>query len=422
MSELTSAVDQMQQSSAAIYSSPIMNTSSSSDDRMYTGAFEGPEKTLEVCFRTSTGHTPQDVGGTPTGLRTLPRNSLNEICSLASCNILSSISNTYLDAYVLSESSLFVYPYMLILKTCGTTTLLRILKRLLEMAAEIGLVLDWVGYSRKNLMRPEEQLYPHTSWEQEMKYITDHKDFTDRLCGNGYTLGPVTGDHWFVWVADRTIRNEAVGTDRVINIMMFDIDPVVAEKFYADKYEDPNEEKKSPLSSSSFSSEGLTRIQRISREMTKSAGIENLVPGATIDPRAFEPCGYSMNAILYNSYATMHVTPERGSSYVSFESNQKLKGYGALISNVVRTFKPKRFVITLMADEAGLAQINDNPLSNTDRRPITVPVTGGIMSYRRSALASIQVEDDTCCLMGNFVLEEEEIRSQNDVKRAASYT
>ncbi|GMH77061.1 hypothetical protein TL16_g07282, partial [Triparma laevis f. inornata] len=261
------------------------------------------------------------------GLRTLPRNSLNEICSLASCNILSSISNTYLDAYVLSESSLFVYPYMLILKTCGTTTLLRILKRLLEMAAEIGLVLDWVGYSRKNLMRPEEQLYPHTSWEQEMKYITDHKDFTDRLCGNGYTLGPVTGDHWFVWVADRTIRNEAaVGTDRVINIMMFDIDPVVAEKFYADKYEDPN-------------------------EMTKSAGIENLVPGATIDPRAFEPCGYSMNAILYNSYATMHVTPERGSSYVSFESNQKLKGYGALISNVVRTFKPKRFVITLMADE-----------------------------------------------------------------------
>lgn len=106
----------------------------------------------------------------------------------------------------------------------------------------------------------------------------------------------------------------------------------------------------------------------------------------------------------------------------SFESNQKLKGYGALISNVVRTFKPKRFVITLMADEAGLAQINDNPLSNTDRRPITVPVTGGIMSYRRSALASIQVEDDTCCLMGNFVLEEEEIRSQNDVKRAASYT
>lgn len=75
----------------------------------------------------------------------------------------------------MSESSLFVYPYMLILKTCGTTTLLRILKRLLEMAAEIGLVLDWVGYSRKNLMRPEEQLYPHTSWEQEMKYITDHK-------------------------------------------------------------------------------------------------------------------------------------------------------------------------------------------------------------------------------------------------------
>ncbi|GMH76998.1 hypothetical protein TrVE_jg4532 [Triparma verrucosa] len=383
-----------------------------SPERAYTGAFEGPEKTLEVCFRTSTGHTPQHCS-LPTGLRLLPRPALDEICTLANCNILSSISNTYLDAYVLSESSLFIYPYMLILKTCGTTTLLRILKRLLELASELGLVLDWVGYSRKNLMRPEEQLYPHTSWEQEMKYIQEHKDFTDRLCGSGYTLGPVTGDHWFVWVADRTLRNEVVGTDRVINIMMFDIDEDVAEKFYSERYEDREEDEKKEK-------EGMTRIQRISGEMTREAGIQQLVPGATIDPRAFEPCGYSMNAILYNSYATMHVTPEKGSSYVSFESNQKLRGYGSLISNVVRSFKPKRFVITLMADEAGLAQISDNPLSNTSLRPITVPVPGGCMSYRRSALASIQVEDDTCCLMGNFVLEEEEIR--NNVMRANTYS
>ena len=40
--------------------------------------------------------------------------------------------------------------------------------------------------------------------------------------------------------------------------------------------------------------------KRISIDQTKYADIDALVRGATIDPRAFEPCGYSMNAIHTN--------------------------------------------------------------------------------------------------------------------------
>jgi hypothetical protein len=86
-----------------------------SDDE-YPGVFEGPEKTMEVVFRA-------DVGA-PEGLRSLSRNQLDELCTKARCSIMSSISNSYMDAYVLSESSLFVYRHRLVMKTCGTTTLL----------------------------------------------------------------------------------------------------------------------------------------------------------------------------------------------------------------------------------------------------------------------------------------------------------
>lgn len=388
----------------------------SGEIREYTGSFEGPEKTLEVMFRrikpsdddnsslSSSGSASDGTGGfNRIGLRTLSRPDLDRICARARCTILSCVSNRYLDAYVLSESSLFVYPYMIVLKTCGTTTLLRCVAVLIEIGRKIGLEIDWLGYNRKNFSFPGDQMFPHGSFHQEMEYLYSHRNLCQRLDGNGYTLGPVTSDHWFVFVADHTKRYaEDNDTDRVLNIMMFDIDETVARKFYYEQYAariGPDETE-----------EEATR--RISMEQTKSAGIDQLVPGACIDPRAFEPCGYSMNAILFRSYSTMHITPEEGSSYASFETNQKLTNYTPLISNVVRAFRPKRFVMTLMADEGGLVQMGSNPLfeGNTSKSKIAVSFNktkpGVKSTYKRSNLASIQVEDDVCCMMGNWVLEE----------------
>jgi len=204
-------------------------------------------------------------------------------------------------------------------------------------------------------------------------------------------------------------------------------DEDVAQKFYYDQYQ-----------ARAFPDEtDVEATNRISMEQTKSAGIDNLVPGATIDPSAFEPCGYSMNAILFHSYSTMHITPEKGSSYASFETNQKLKNHTPLISNVVRAFRPKRFVMTLMADEGGLMEMGNNylfggkaidakigvPLPNHnksgDNLMRSIPSSSSIAStsggnvvnnnkatYRRRDLASIKVEDDVCCMMGSWVLED----------------
>merc|ERR1712232_1079897 len=146
--------------------------------------------------------------------------------------------------------------------------------------------------------------------------------------------------------------------------------------------------------------------KRISEEQTVASGINALCPGSIIDAQAFEPCGYSMNAILFRSYSTIHITPEKGSSYASFETNQKLTSYKALISNVIRTFRPKRFVMTMMADEAGLKQVTELPLTDSaGEARIVAPVGkpgGKKLTYKRQSIASIQVEDDCCCMMGNW--------------------
>jgi len=366
-------------------------------DREYNGYFEGPEKTLEMCFRSSK-NIVTDIHPDKEGLRKLERHELDRICRRARCTILSSVSNQFLDAYVLSESSLFVYPYMMVLKTCGTTTLLRCVSTVIELAKKIGLELDWVGYSRKNFSFPGDQCHPHQSFNQEISYLGSHRSLSKKLNGNGYTLGPVTGDHWFVYVADQTLRSaNLLYTDRVLNIMMFDIDESVAKLFYYDQYCRENED-----------SDDATR--RISLAQTKAAGIDSLCPGALLDSRAFQPCGYSMNAILFHSYYTMHITPEDGSSYASFETNQKMENYTSLVANVVRTFKPKRFVMTLMADEDGLGQIKTNPFTalGADAKVI-VPSGKSRMLYKRRDSASIKVED-CCCMMGNWVLQEDSNR------------
>ncbi|CAM9159439.1 unnamed protein product [Choristocarpus tenellus] len=337
------------------------------DDREYTGCFEGPEKTLEVCFKPGIGHL--------LGCRGLTRQSLDRICRRAKCTILHKISNNHLDAYVLSESSLFVYAHKVVIKTCGTTTLLRCITTLLhEAGKEMGLVLEWVGYSRKNFTFPGDQLFPHSSFHQELQYLKAHSHLSQQLNGAGYVLGPVTGDHWFVYVADKCDRPDYTSTDRTVNMMMFDMHPDVAKLFYKE-------------------------VCPTGRVMTQRSGISELVPGALMDDIAFDPCGYSMNAIQYESYYTIHVTPEEKCSYASFETNNPFRSYRSIINNVLHVFRPKRWVLTMVADKAGLNTLTENPfdMEHVELRK---------RQFVRTSVCSTVVEGDCVCVMGAWDLRE----------------
>ena len=80
--------------------------------------FEGSEKRLQLHFR------PHAAVSELQGLRRLSRETLDHLMALAGCDIVSKMSNDDVDAYVLSESSLFVSPVGWLVKTCGTTQLL----------------------------------------------------------------------------------------------------------------------------------------------------------------------------------------------------------------------------------------------------------------------------------------------------------
>ena len=71
---------------------------------------------------------------------------------------MSVTSGTDFDAYVLSESSLFVYPTKLVLKTCGTTRLLEAVPLLLELAASLEMQPRRCKYSRASYLFPEMQV------------------------------------------------------------------------------------------------------------------------------------------------------------------------------------------------------------------------------------------------------------------------
>lgn len=67
-------------------------------------------------------------------LRRIPKQALQEMLAVVKCEIISGKQSEHIDAYVLSESSLFVSRNRIILKTCGSTVLLRCIQPLLYLA------------------------------------------------------------------------------------------------------------------------------------------------------------------------------------------------------------------------------------------------------------------------------------------------
>jgi len=313
----------------------MLDSSQTSDVTFQGEVFEGPEKKLEVFLTTSASDAE--------GLRQFGQSTWSELLVAASCSILHCKANNQFDAYLLSESSMFVFANKVILKTCGTTGLLLVLPKLLTLAESIGAVVESVHYGRYRYKFPEQQLYPHASFDQEHSYLSQ---FFNTV--HSRILGPAEGRCWFVLSArtqqpltkNQLALPEAamapasappvspLSGDDIFEIAMEGLSMDFCQRFFESTY--PH-----------FSGRALAA------HMTAVSGIGSLLPDVDVDDWAFEPCGYSMNGLRGAFYYTIHITPEEGFSYASFETNDPKYRQPSWVHAVVSTFLPTVFTATL---------------------------------------------------------------------------
>lgn len=276
--------------------------------------FEGPEKTLEVEFQGAKNHS----------LRSASRQSWDTVVEKAAATILHHISNDHFDSYILSESSLFVTDNKVIMKTCGTTTLLHALPEIHRVGESVGLQIGFTTFMRKDLQAPDRQEIPHRSFGEEIDFFADFFHTQGDIVGQ--VMGPVTSDRLHLCTSPTLplplCCQPAVDSSCTVNMMMYGLNAAAARKFCK----------------SSASETGA--------EMTTKSGIRALLPAETeIHEWAFDPCGYSMNALTGKFYSTAHVTPESSCSYASFETTIASWNEDN-ICQVLDVFLPSRFTIT----------------------------------------------------------------------------
>ncbi len=205
-------------------------------------------------------------------------------------------------------------------------------------------------------------------------------------------MGKVNGDHWLLYITRpsgytpnsptplvRSLHGaqpdgakvhgtpKVPVTDSTIEILMTHLPPTVGRAFHFP--EEPG-----------IGGESFDRARKISSDL----GITDLFPPqlTTLDSYAFTPCGYSANALVKwgetrssraedhgpgyggEGYYTIHVTPEEGWSYASFECNVPISPTPAphsrdipdlvtLVRRVVGIFRPARLTLTLFISSAG---------------------------------------------------------------------
>ncbi len=280
--------------------------------------FEGPEKKLEIILKERRPEIRTNADGHWTG-----------VVKACGAEIVRQKHTAEIDAYLLSESSLFVWDDRVLMITCGTTSLVKAVPGILDIVSKENIAFFF--YERKNLMYPHLQ---NSDFEMEVQALSAY--FT----GKSYRLGPANRDHVHIFYYSTPER--WVEEDVTLEVLMHDMHPAVLSAFI-------------PKENDTVSA------------LEKRTGLDRLYPEMESDSLQFQPYGYSLNKILGEKYMTVHVTPEPSGSYASFETNFPEADYTQTITRVTGIFQPNRFTLVMTGNQ------DEDQVPQDERLPYEMP-------------------------------------------------
>lgn len=89
--------------------------------------------------------------------------------------------------------------------------------------------------------------------------------------GAAYALGKINGECWYLFTLNRPVS--IIEPDQTLEIIMTKLDPEVMKIF-------------------------TREVSNSAEDATKRSKIDTLFPNAILDAYLFDPCGYSVNAVL----------------------------------------------------------------------------------------------------------------------------
>jgi S-adenosylmethionine decarboxylase len=306
-------------------------------------SFEGSEKKVELILDRSLP-----------SLRGWGDGFWESVCQAARTEILSRIDDEGSIAYLLSESSLFVFDHQVIMLTCGRTTLHGGVIELLHAIPPDRI--EMLVYQRKN------ESFPHS---QRTSFFEDVSAMHERLPGRAFRFGDEDGHHLYLFHLDRPFSSDPA--DVTVEILMYGVDEAVRREF-------------------------SRHTQRSTEGLRERTGIDRILPGFRVDDHLFQPGGYSLNALRGASYYTVHVTPEDQASYASFETNCPLgRDPGELVSRVLDIFRPRSFdLVVFDHDEPQTVPAQDGfTLTSHVVQPLAVGYRVRFMSFLRPRSAPV---------------------------------